>query len=311
MLRENGPDTFAQTNIAVWILTSAAAAFLFVRLYCRARFSHVWWDDFVLTTSWLILLVAAALLSSTIATGYDTDDEKRTFFRYHHTFNTMTAIATSWTKVSFAITLTRIVHSRVLNYLLWAIIVTANIVIILAILAIWIPACGDEIAVFRPVHNICWKLRDTQYLGGTSIVVSDSNRTREKIGLTIAMSLGALTGVIVILRAFFQFVDMGNRYHFMIFMSIFNFMEPAVSIIAQAIPMFRVLFTHVKRNTQITVRLNSLSRVELTGPKSNSLEHATWDSKSPGHFHHLDQDQDQEYHVRVGPGGRIVRVPDR
>ncbi|KAK2784785.1 hypothetical protein FQN52_008870 [Onygenales sp. PD_12] len=329
MLGDNGPDQFAQTNIAVWILTAASAAFLFVRLYCRMHFSHVWWDDFVLTTSWLILLVAGALVSSTIRIGYDSDDDKRTFFRYHHTFTTMTAIAISWTKVSFAITLSRIVHSRLLNYLLWATIATANIVIILAILSIWIPACGDDVAVFRPVHNICWELRVTQYLGGTSIVYGGVIdillalcpwfvirkvllQTREKIGLTIAMSLGALTGVIVILRAFFQFIPMGNRYHFMIFMSIFNFMEPAVSIIAQAIPMFRVLFTHAKRHTQITVRLNSLSRVELTGAKSNSLEHGTWDSKVlPGHLHHLDQDQDLVHHVRVGPGGRIVRIPDR
>lgn len=36
--------------------------------------------------------------------------------------------------------------------------------------------------------------------------------TREKIGLTIAMSLGAFTGVIVILRAFYQFNTTDNTY---------------------------------------------------------------------------------------------------
>lgn len=36
--------------------------------------------------------------------------------------------------------------------------------------------------------------------------------TREKIGLTVAMSLGALTGTIVILRAFFQLVPDDNDY---------------------------------------------------------------------------------------------------
>ncbi len=31
--------------------------------------------------------------------------------------------------------------------------------------------------------------------------------TREKVGLTVAMSLGALTGIVVVLRVFFQFVQ--------------------------------------------------------------------------------------------------------
>jgi hypothetical protein len=114
-------------------------------------------------------LVSCALLSCAIAVGYDSDDAKRAFFRFHHTSTSMTTIATSWTKVAFAITLTRIIRNRILTCLLWAIIVTANIVIVLGILSIWIPACGDPIAIYRPVHNMCWKLPPLQYLGGTTI----------------------------------------------------------------------------------------------------------------------------------------------
>ncbi len=36
--------------------------------------------------------------------------------------------------------------------------------------------------------------------------------TREKIGLTLAMSIGAITGTIVIFRAFFQLKDMDNNF---------------------------------------------------------------------------------------------------
>lgn len=36
--------------------------------------------------------------------------------------------------------------------------------------------------------------------------------TREKIGLTVAMSLGALTGVVVIMRVIFQFVQGDNDF---------------------------------------------------------------------------------------------------
>jgi hypothetical protein len=36
--------------------------------------------------------------------------------------------------------------------------------------------------------------------------------TREKLGLTLAMSLGAITGTIVIFRAFFQLKRTDNNY---------------------------------------------------------------------------------------------------
>ncbi|KAL5344684.1 hypothetical protein ACLOAV_010376 [Pseudogymnoascus australis] len=268
MLGENGEEQFVHTNIAIWILTSASAVFLFVRLYVTSRLeAHVYGTAFVKLPEKLILLVASALLSSATTVGYDTDDDKRAFFRVHHTSTSMTTIATSWSKAAFAITLTRIIQNRILTYCLWAIIVTANMILVLGILSIWIPACGDPLAIYRPEHTLCWPLRDLQYLGGTTIVYGGVIdillalcpwfvirrlllQTREKIGLTIAMSLGTLTGTIGILRAFFQFIKIENTYHFMVFMSIFNFMEPAVSIIAQSIPMFRVLFIRVKRDTQ-------------------------------------------------------------
>jgi hypothetical protein len=36
--------------------------------------------------------------------------------------------------------------------------------------------------------------------------------TREKLGLTLAMSLGAITGTIVIFRAFYTLKDTDNNY---------------------------------------------------------------------------------------------------
>lgn len=117
----------------------------------------------------MLLLVAAALLSSAITTGYETDDDKRKFFLLHDISTSITTIATAWSKVSFAITLTRIVHERILKCILWGVIVTANMVIILGILSIWIPACGDPRAIYRLEHEMCYQLRILQYLGGVTI----------------------------------------------------------------------------------------------------------------------------------------------
>lgn len=129
--------------------------------------------------------------------------------------------------------------------------------------------------------------------------------TREKIGLTVAMSLGALTGVVVIMRVIFQFVQGDNdfgmppcpsvqahpltRPDFMVFMSIFNFLEPAVTIIAQAIPMFRVLLA--RQTKMSTIRLTSspqsphTPRTPRTGDllmakPSSLLENEVWDHGS-------------------------------
>jgi hypothetical protein len=53
---DNGDgQIFSQTNVAIWVLTAASGAFLFVRLWCRHRFSRLFWDDFVLTISWVCL----------------------------------------------------------------------------------------------------------------------------------------------------------------------------------------------------------------------------------------------------------------
>jgi hypothetical protein len=117
----------------------------------------------------LLLLVAAALLSSAITTGYETDDDKRKFFLLQNISTSMTTIATAWSKVSFATTLTRIIHERILKYILWGVIVTANMVIILGIVSVWIPACDDPRAIYRPEHKLCYQLRTLQYLGGVTI----------------------------------------------------------------------------------------------------------------------------------------------
>ncbi len=50
----------------------------------------------------------------------------------------------------------------------------------------------------------------------------------------------------------------------MIFMSIFNVLEPGITIIAQAIPMFRLLVVNVKKDSN-AVRISS----PTAGNKSN------------------------------------------
>src|SRR4051794_20929091 len=91
-------DRSVETNAAVWTLVIASGGFLSLRLWLRQRSAKLWWDDLVLTVSWVgtqspnlnsgnvsclhfsvqvILLIAAALISRIIAVGNATPDEKR------------------------------------------------------------------------------------------------------------------------------------------------------------------------------------------------------------------------------------------
>lgn len=117
----------------------------------------------------MLLLTAGALVSCTIDVVHDeSDDGRRAFFRYQNASASLAAIATSWTKVAFAITLTKIVaNDSIVKYILWAIVGVANLILIPGTLSIWIPACGDPRAVYRPAHPKCLELSVLQYLGGS------------------------------------------------------------------------------------------------------------------------------------------------
>jgi hypothetical protein len=78
-------------------------------------------------------------------------------------------------------------------------------------------------------------------------------------------------------------------------MSIFNFLEPSVTIIAQAIPMFRVLVVNVKKNSN-AVRISSPTGQALSNDLS--LRMRTWDK----------QPDEELGHMRISPGGHVVHI---
>ncbi len=196
------------------------------------------------------MLVAAALLSRCITSGYVTDDEKYRFYFYQNAATGLTAPAISWSKVAFAITLSRIVRNRYLKYFLWFVMATANLNLIPATISIWVPACNDPRKVFRPAYPECMSHYYLQYLGGASIGTNKSTclqllemreeltciavyggvidvllalfpffiirnlllDIKEKVALTLAMSMGAIVGTIVIFRAFYQLKQADNNF---------------------------------------------------------------------------------------------------
>lgn len=115
-------------------------------------------------------------------------------------------------------------------------------------------------------------------------------KTREKVGLTAAMSLGAVTGVFVVLRVFFQVVQGDFNFDFMVYMMIFAFLEPCVSLILQVVPIFRVFIVRIKQSTlnkslkhhtsPPTSPMASRDTSVASKPRSR-LEVEVWNSSAP------------------------------
>jgi hypothetical protein len=64
-------DYGPRLNVALWLMVSVAALFLFTRLYlkkCQNR--GLWWDDYALLGAWVCQTTQACLVTYTIALGY-------------------------------------------------------------------------------------------------------------------------------------------------------------------------------------------------------------------------------------------------
>ena len=143
--------------------------------------------------------------------------------------------------------------------------------------------------------------------------------TREKVGLVVAMSLGALTGIVVILRAFILWLlrnedqyrtSKSNLYLqksvrransqlvAFAFLIISVILEPSITIIAQAIPMFRVMFAKAKE-----ARTMDAYRVaDALGNTSNAhSRQRTWNKKAVtcSETHARKEPDEELLHVRV------------
>lgn len=147
-------DLGPQLNGTIWLLTTLAALFLGLRIYCKLlRRRGLWWDDYFLLASWVsasptsdeilvadfnfvkvALAVSAIMLSVGVSLGlgkHNNDINPETFqgvvmFSYIAGF--CSVLATAWSKTSFAITLLRISNGWVKMFV-WFTIITVNLVL--------------------------------------------------------------------------------------------------------------------------------------------------------------------------------------
>ncbi|KAF0329924.1 hypothetical protein GQ607_002691 [Colletotrichum asianum] len=256
---------------ATWSLVGASATLLFLRIYCKIwRGRGLWWDDHLLIGSWAALAISVSINSYIVSLGFGrhiwtiSDENRKEINLFTILVATFGIIATTTSKSSFALTLYRIVTNNWTKYFLIFVIVSINISMNL----IWIfgfAKCTPLEKVWDgSVPGTCWdktKLVRYQLFAAYYSAVLDfvlaflpwpilmraTMRRRERLGVAIAMSLGAIAGACGIVKAVLV-VSMTSTdiTYDRVDLTIWTLTEPAASIMAVSIPVLRMLYRELK-----------------------------------------------------------------
>ncbi|KAI0889261.1 uncharacterized protein GGS22DRAFT_153529 [Annulohypoxylon maeteangense] len=254
-------------NAVNWTLTALAATFLSLRVYCKfSRHRGLWWDDHILIFAWMCLVIAVGFITSSISLGFTSptgpkSPEDATRLQIHGGVqNVFFGLATAMSKTSFGVTLLRVTEGRI-RMLVMFLTVTLNVAIFLYIIFTFFK-CQPEIYSWIKGPG-CWSTEKYIHYGIFAgaysafvdfsfatipwfLIMNLQMRTRERFGVAIAMSCGAIAGVTAIMRCVYlpllakgTFSTQGTT------LVIWYVAESSVTIIAASIPVLRALIKEI------------------------------------------------------------------
>ncbi|SPO05355.1 uncharacterized protein DNG_08042 [Cephalotrichum gorgonifer] len=272
------PEEFAQLDhgdrgaailAAHWGLTALATVFLALRLYCkRITKKSLWWDDWILIASWLVILgtdIVTTILVVDFGLGKHSWDIVITNYTKFKIIidsrATITLTSMGWTKTAFAVTLLRLTSGMTKRFV-WFIIISLNVITLISAAIPWIQ-CAPVSKTWDPsVTGGCWApmvgIKIWIAMGAYSglmdftlaalpwtFIYSMRLRKREKLGILIAMSMGACAGVAAIVKCV-QLPKLGSPDTYVnAGLFILDITESVVTIVAACIPSLRVLIREV------------------------------------------------------------------
>ncbi|KAF2686037.1 hypothetical protein K458DRAFT_363594 [Lentithecium fluviatile CBS 122367] len=258
----NYRDPSKELNLGLWMLFAGAAVLLGLRVWVKITRRHgLWYDDYILITSWFVLLANDALISHEYATGYVTQNGTKWDDRMHILINITscgTLIGQALTKTAFGVTLLKL-SNKWQQYVLWFCIASMNAYMVAKVFLQWGKLCDDDSydVYYRLDFCVGKKWRDDFKEGGNVYnIIMDfvfalfpwiitwklDMRKNEKIGLCVTMSLGMVVAVVSAIRTGWK--DSGNKrdpdYYWRNAMSnIWYSSEVAGTIMVQCIPVLR------------------------------------------------------------------------
>ncbi|KAI0471713.1 hypothetical protein GGR56DRAFT_655266 [Xylariaceae sp. FL0804] len=255
-------------DAAIWTVSSVATIVFGLRLYCRKyRLAGLWWDDLVLLVAWMTLITADSLLSVLLARGFGAEplppSHVNLIFSLYSTF---TAWCLVLTKVSWATTLIRLTGGW-LRWFCWFAIVTLSLMGALVSIEAFVLPCGSLNPMVYRLPGHCWPVKTALTVISFStgygavmdaalaflpwqIIRNVRLKSHEKYGAMVAMSLGAISAVIGIVRTVKQgTIELGlNTYYELTIIAMLAQLEQAFTIIACSVPVLRAFWQNARRN---------------------------------------------------------------
>ncbi|KAJ0143629.1 hypothetical protein CTA2_1251 [Colletotrichum tanaceti] len=265
------PENYGPTiNAVVWSQVVLSALFLGLRVYCKFKKRRgLWWDDHVLIASWVTLLIASALTSVNVSLGFGKHVYQikpanlPPIGLNGNVISTISITSAVWSKTSFAMTLLRIEEKCWTRYLIWAAIVSMNILMALNAMAAWVQCSPIQKFWLPQTPGKCWDPKVAAYYGVFAAAYSAlmdimlallpwkliwglQMKTQEKIGVGIAMSMGLLAGATAIVKCTaIPTLLSGDFTYDGSDLVIWGTCESGVTIMAASIPVLRVLVRDV------------------------------------------------------------------
>ncbi|KAI0843255.1 hypothetical protein F5Y06DRAFT_254422 [Hypoxylon sp. FL0890] len=273
LMAETGPALMNDThtpsaghwvNAVIWVLISLATTFLGLRVFCKhKRGRGLWWDDWILIASWVVLLASGIISSICVAVVFfEHSQDDRMGGHDVGLLATITGtlffISAIWSKTSFALTLTRIAGPR-LKILLRIIVISMNGITCVSVVLRWLQCRPVRLIWDSDAHGTCWNrdliLGVTIFAASYSafmdfvlaglpwpIIIKLQMRTSEKIGISVAMSMGVCAGITAIVKCTkFSVLKSDNFADDVFELSIWSIAEIATTIMAASIPVLRAL----------------------------------------------------------------------
>ncbi|KAH7386900.1 hypothetical protein DE146DRAFT_186479 [Phaeosphaeria sp. MPI-PUGE-AT-0046c] len=297
---DNGPIIVGVT----WFVTFFSGGFLGLRLYAKvSRKQGLWWDDHILTVSWLILLAEAITTQVGQLLGFGKHtinipvENLATIALGSSVVASISSFAATLSKISFGVTLLRLTTGP-LRWFVWFLIITLFIIMIPSATLNWIQCSPREKAWDPSVEGVCWPASITINYGifnaawctaadfalaliPWKLIWGLQLRLRDKLGVGIAMSCGILAGVCAVVKGVYLMqLRKKDFYYEGKDVTIWTVVETATAIVAASIPVLRVFFkdkvssynkSHSRSHRHSTTNNVPLSRLTRSRRSSHTV----------------------------------------
>ncbi|KAL2136878.1 hypothetical protein VTI74DRAFT_604 [Chaetomium olivicolor] len=287
--------------LSLSLLVTASALFVGLRFFCKDTYRPpLSGDDWVMAAAWLLLLISAMLGLLATSKGYsqhlaDLKADPRDAVHFLAASEAFAIISIAVSKASFAWTLVKSVNftsqGRWLKWIIWGLLASIIAVTISAAIFLWVIIWDGRLVQLCITKSKKWDF--VMVAAGWSALTDFAFAilpwftiwnlrmpTAEKNFLGVCMSLGALSGIIAIvkitqMRCKFIAKDLT---HDSVPLVILTFAESSIMVMAGSVPFFRIEITKIYR----------ILRQWVFGVRSNGPEVAlqpSFSSTTPLHEH--------------------------